>query len=194
MPFIEDTLGAVLENVVANDPDREFMVYPDRDLRFTYKEFDERVNTLAKGLLAIGIGKGDHVGIWAKNVPDWLTFMFATAKIGAVLVTVNTAYKSHEAEYVIKQSDMKALAIIDGFRDVDYISIMYELVPELKTQQRGKLRSERFPYLKSVIFIGQEKHRGMYNSAELLLLGKHGNDEELHRIKESLNCNEVVNM
>lgn len=194
MPFIEDTLGAVLENVVANDPDREFMVYPDRDLRFTYKEFDDRVNTLAKGLLAIGIGKGDHVGIWAKNVPDWLTFMFATAKIGAVLVTVNTAYKSHEAEYVIKQSDMKALAIIDGFRDVDYISIMYELVPELKTQQRGKLRSERFPYLKSVIFIGQEKHRGMYNSAELLLLGKHGNDEELHRIKESLNCNEVVNM
>jgi fatty-acyl-CoA synthase len=194
MPFIEDTLGAVLENVVANDPDREFIVYPDRDLRFTYKEFDERVNTLAKGLLAIGIGKGDHVGIWAKNVPDWLTFMFATAKIGAVLVTVNTAYKSHEVEYVIKQSDMKALAIIDGFRDVDYISIMYELVPELKTQQRGKLRSERFPYLKSVIFIGQEKHRGMYNSAELMLLGKHGSGEELHRIKGALSCHDVVNM
>ena len=194
MPFIEDTLGTVLENVVANDPDREFMVYPDRDLRFTYKEFDERVNTFAKGLLAIGIGKGDHVGIWAKNVPDWLTFMFATAKIGAVLVTVNTAYKSHEVEYVIKQSDMKALAIIDGFRDVNYIDIMYELVPELKTQQRGKLRSERFPFLKSVIFIGQEKHRGMYNSAEILLLGKHGNEEEFQRIKESLDRNDVVNM
>ena len=194
MPFIEDTLGTVLENVVANDPDREFMVYPDRDLRFTYREFDERVNTFAKGLLAIGIGKGDHVGIWAKNVPDWLTFMFATAKIGAVLVTVNTAYKSHEVEYVIKQSDMKALAIIDGFRDVNYIDIMYELVPELKTQQRGKLRSERFPFLKSVIFIGQEKHRGMYNSAEILLLGKHGNEEEFQRIKESLDRNDVVNM
>ena len=194
MPFIEDTLGTVLENVVANDPDREFMVYPDRDLRFTYKEFDERVNTFAKGLLAIGIGKGDHVGIWAKNVPDWLTFMFATAKIGAVLVTVNTAYKSHEVEYVIKQSDMKALPIIDGFRDVNYIDIMYELVPELKTQQRGKLRSERFPFLKSVIFIGQEKHRGMYNSAEILLLGKHGNEEEFQRIKESLDRNDVVNM
>lgn len=194
MSFIEDTLGTVLENVVANDPNREFIVYPDRDLRFTYKEFDERVNTFAKGLLAIGIGKGDHVGIWAKNVPDWLTFMFATAKIGAVLVTVNTAYKSHEVEYVIKQSDMKALAIIDGFRDVNYIDIMYELVPELKTQQRGKLRSQRFPFLKSVIFIGQEKHRGMYSSAELMLLGKHGNDEELRRIKETLNCHEVVNM
>lgn len=194
MPFIEDTLGTVLENVVANDPDREFMVYPDRDLRFTYREFDERVNTFAKGLLAIGIGKGDHVGIWAKNVPDWLTFMFATAKIGAVLVTVNTAYKSHEVEYVIKQSDMKALAIIDGFRDVSYVDIMYELVPELKTQQRGKLRSERFPFLKSVIFIGQEKHRGMYNSSEILLLGKHGDEEEFQKIKQSLDCNDVVNM
>ncbi len=194
MPFIEDTIGTVLEKVVANDPDREFMVYPDRDLRFTYKEFDERVNTFAKGLLAIGIGKGDHVGIWAKNVPDWLTFMFATAKIGAVLVTVNTAYKSHEVEYVIKQSDMKAIAIIDGFRDVNYIDIMYELVPELKTQQRGKLHSERFPFLKSVIFIGQEKHRGMYNSAEILLLGKHGDEDNFQRIKQSLDCNDVVNM
>jgi fatty-acyl-CoA synthase len=194
MPFIEDTIGTVLEKVVANDPDREFMVYPDRDLRFTYKEFDERVNTFAKGLLAIGIGKGDHVGIWAKNVPDWLTFMFATAKIGAVLVTVNTAYKSHEVEYVIKQSDMKAIAIIDGFRDVNYIDIMYELVPELKTQQRGKLHSERFPFLKSVIFIGQEKHRGMYNSAEILLLGKHGDEDNFQRIKQSLDRNDVVNM
>ncbi|AGB50079.1 acyl-CoA synthetase (AMP-forming)/AMP-acid ligase II [Methanomethylovorans hollandica DSM 15978] len=194
MPFIEDTIGTVLEKVVANDPDREFMVYPDRDLRFTYKEFDERVNTFAKGLLAIGIGKGDHVGIWAKNVPDWLTFMFAAAKIGAVLVTVNTAYKSHEVEYVIKQSDMKAIAIIDGFRDVNYIDIMYELVPELKTQQRGKLHSDRFPFLKSVIFIGQEKHRGMYNSAEILLLGKHGDEDSFQRIKQSLDCNDVVNM
>ncbi|MBC7086567.1 MAG: AMP-binding protein [Methanomethylovorans sp.] len=194
MQFIEDTIGVYLEKVVANDPDREFIVYPDRDLRFTYKEFNERVNILAKGLLAIGIEKGDHVGIWAKNVPDWLTFMFATAKIGAVLVTVNTAYKSHEAEYVIKQSDMKALAIIDGFRDVDYISIMYELVPELKTQPRGKLQSARFPYLKNVIYIGPEKHRGMYNTSELLLLGKHGDDEKLRRIMESINCDDVVNM
>ncbi|WP_214044816.1 AMP-binding protein [Methanomethylovorans sp.] len=194
MPFIEDTLGTVLENMVANDPDREFMVYPDRDLRFTYKEFNERVDSFAKGLLAIGIEKGDHVGIWAKNVPDWLTFMFATAKIGAVLVTVNTAYKSHEVEYVIRQSDMKALAIIDGFRDISYVDVMYELVPELKTHQRGKLNSERFPFLKSVIFIGQEKHRGMYNSSEILLLGKHGDEERFQKIKGSIDRNDVVNM
>ena len=96
MLFTEDTHWEIFEKQVEKYPERDFMVYPDRNLRFTYKDFDERVNMLAKGLLTLGIGKGDNVGIWAKNVPDWLTFMFATAKIGAVLVTVNTAYKGHE--------------------------------------------------------------------------------------------------
>ncbi|MBA2862823.1 AMP-binding protein [Methanococcus maripaludis] len=194
MLFTNDTIGALFEKQVRKDPEREFMVYPDRNLRLTYKEFDDRVNMLAKGLLEIGITKGDHVGIWAKNVPDWLTFMFATAKIGAVLVTVNTAYKSHELAYVLKQSDMKALAIIDGFRDTNYIDILYELVPELKTCQRGCLNSSEFPFLKSVIYVGQEKHRGMYNTNELMLLGKHNPDDELLRIKKELNCDDVINM
>ncbi|HOZ46021.1 MAG TPA: AMP-binding protein [Candidatus Hydrogenedentes bacterium] len=194
MLYTELTLGAFLEEQVRQDPDHEFIVYADRNLRFTYGEFNERVDRLAKGLLAIGIGKGDHVGIWARNVPDWLTFMFATAKIGAVLVTVNTAYKTHELAYVIEQSDMKALAIIDRFRDIDYVRAVYELVPELRSSERGRLRSERFPQLKSVIFIGQEKHRGMYNTRELMLLGDHHPDENLDRVKASLSCQDVVNM
>ena len=115
------TIGQYFEKKVSEAPDHDFIIYPDRDLHWTYAEFDQRVYRLAKGLMAIGIGKGDHVGIWARNVPDWLTFMFATAKIGAVLVTVNPVYKSHELSYVIKQSDMKALVIIDSFRDVDYV-------------------------------------------------------------------------
>ncbi|EKF84717.1 AMP-binding protein [Methanobacterium formicicum] len=194
MVFSELTIGDFLEEMVKKDPNQEFMVYPDRDLRFTYQEFDERVNLLAKGFLEIGIKKGDHVGIWAKNVPDWLTMLFATSKIGAVLVTVNTAYKSHELAYVLEQSDMKALAIIDGYQDVDYIQIVYELIPELKTQERGKLNSEKFPFLDSVIYVGQEKHRGMYNTNELLLLGNHADDEEFQRIKSSVTNDEVVNM
>lgn len=194
MPFTNDTIGGLFEKQVMKDPNREFMIYPDRDLRFTYKEFDERVNMLAKGLLELGISKEDKVGIWATNVPDWLTFMFATAKIGAVLVTVNTAYKSHEVEYVMKQADLKAIAIIDGFRDVSYIDTINELVPELKTQSRGNLKSEKFPCLESVIFIGQEKHRGMYSTRELFLLGKHGNDEEIHKIMETLDTHDVINM
>jgi fatty-acyl-CoA synthase len=194
MPFTNDTVGVFFEKAVINDPDREFLVYPDRDLRFTYKEFDERVNMLAKGLIEIGIGKGDHVGIWATNVPDWLTFLFATSKIGAVFVTVNTAYKIHEVEYVMKQADLKAIAIIDGFRDVSYIDTIYELVPELKTQSRGNLKSEKFPFLKNIIFIGQEKHRGMYSTRELLLLGQHGSDEDVHKIMQTLDKDDVINM
>jgi fatty-acyl-CoA synthase len=194
MVFTEDTIGEFFEKQVNNYPENEFMVYPDRNLRFTYKEFNDRVDMLAKGLLSIGITKGDHVGIWANNVPDWLTFMFATAKIGAVLVTVNTAYKSHELDYVMKQSDMKALAIIDGFRDVDYVKTVYELVPELKTHARSNLDSEEFPHLRSVIYIGPEKHRGMYNTNEILLLGKHTHHNALLEAKKSLNNDDVINM
>lgn len=194
MVFTEDTIGEFLEKQVKNHPDREFIVYPDRDLRFTYSEFNERVNLLAKGLLAIGLKKGDHLGIWATNVPDWLTFLFATAKIGVVLVTINTAYKSHELEYVMRQSDMKAIAIIDGFRDVDYIKTIYKLVPELKSHQRGNLKSKKFPHLKSVIYIGAAKHRGMYNIHELMLLGKHMPDSELEKVKKSLSSHDVINM
>jgi len=194
MVFSEETIGNFFEKQVESQGDREFLVYPDRNLRLTYKEFNERVNKLAKGLLSIGINKGDHVGIWAKNVPDWLTFLFATAKIGAVLVTVNTAYKAHELDYILKQSDMKALAIIDGFQDINYIQIVNDIIPELKEQPRGRLNSEEYPHLKSVIYVGQEKHRGMYNTNELMLLGEHQNDEELNRIKSSLNNEDVINM
>jgi fatty-acyl-CoA synthase len=192
--MILNSVGEYFEKQMAVDPDHEFIIYPDRNLRFTYGQFNERVNNLAKGLLAIGIEKGDHVGIWAKNVPDWLTFMFATAKIGAVLVTVNTAYKSHEVVYLLKQSDMKALALIDSFKDVDYLEIINELIPELKTSERGRLKSKNFPYLKSIIYVGQEKHRGMYNTSELLLLGSHYPNDKLNKIMASVDCDDVVNM
>ena len=106
MLFTEDTIGEFFEKQVKKDPNHDFLIYSDRNLRFTYKEFDERVNLFSKGLISLGVSKGDHVGIWAKNVPDWITFLLATAKIGAILITVNTAYKSHELAYILKQSDM----------------------------------------------------------------------------------------
>lgn len=194
MPFTELPLGQFFEQMVAQQKDREFIVYPDRNARWTYAQFNERVDSLAKGLLHIGIEPGDHVGIWAKNVPDWLTFSFATAKIGAVLVTVNTAYKSHELEYLVRQSDMKCLAMVDRFRDTSYLDIVYELVPELKTHPRGKLCSERFPFLKSVVYVGQEKFRGMYNTSELMLLGRNLPDTRLRECVANLDKDNVVNM
>ncbi|MDO8963928.1 MAG: AMP-binding protein, partial [Coriobacteriia bacterium] len=190
----ELTIGQYFEKQVAADPDRDCIVYPDRDLRWSYGDFNTRVDRLAKGLMATGIGKGDHVGIWARNVPDWLTFMFATAKIGAVLVTVNPVYKSHELAYVIKQSDMKALVIIDTFRDVDYVEILRGLVPEAATQERGHLNSPEFPMLKSLIYMGPEKHRGFYNVPELLVLGEHMPDEPLRELTASLRADDTINM
>jgi len=187
-------LGQYFERRVAAQPDHDFVVYPDRDLRWTYSEFDHRCDQLAKGLLAIGIGKGDHVGIWARNVPDWLTFMFATAKIGAVLVTVNPVYKAHELAWVLKQSDMKAIAIIDAFRDVDYVKILRELVPEAVTQPRGHLESAEFPRLKSLIYMGPEKYRGFYAVPELLNLGDAMPDEPLRELTASLSGDDVINM
>jgi fatty-acyl-CoA synthase len=187
-------LGQYFERVVAAQPDHDFIVYPDRDLSWTYAQFNQRCDNLAKGLLAIGIGKGDHVGIWARNIPDWLTFMFATAKLGAVLVTVNPVYKAHELAYVLQQSDMKALVIIDAFRDVDYVQILRELVPEASTQQRGHLDSPEFPFLKALIYAGPEKHRGFYAVPELLVLGENLPDEPLREITASLHADDVVNM
>ncbi|WP_297085554.1 AMP-binding protein [uncultured Draconibacterium sp.] len=194
MQLLDYTLGNILEKWAFETPDKDFIVYPDRNLRFSYKQFNERVDRLAKGLLFIGIKPGDKVGVWAKNVPDWTTLMFATAKIGAILVTVNTNYKLAELEYLLQNADINTLFIVDGYRDSDYVKMMFELVPELKTQARGKLKAEKFPELKNVGFIGQQKHRGMYNTDELMLLGSHVDDLELESVKETLNCHDVVNM
>jgi len=188
------TIGEWLEYWAETTPDREYIVYSDRDLRFTWKQFNERVDELAKGLMAIGVEKESHVGIWATNVPDWLTFFYATAKIGAVLVTVNTSYKQHELEYLCENSDMHTLCIIDGTWDCDYVDMTYTMLPELKTAQRGHFKSERFPKMKNVVYIGQEKLRGMYNTAELLLLGKNIEDSKLTEAKRRVNCHDIVNM
>jgi fatty-acyl-CoA synthase len=194
MKLIENTLGELLEKWAHETPDHEFMVYPDRNLRFTYSQFNDRVDKLAKGLLSIGVKQNDKVGVWATNVPDWSTFMFATAKIGAVMVTVNTSYKSSELEYIIRDADLNTLCIIDGYRDSDYVSMIFDLVPELKTCARGELVSSKFPELKNVIFIGPQKHRGMYNTHELILLGSYIPDDELNKLRAAISCHDVVNM
>ncbi|GHU97407.1 AMP-binding protein [Spirochaetia bacterium] len=194
MNTIETTLGAFLREQAQKQPDHEFLVYADRDLRFTYAEFDKRVDEMAKGFLAMGLKKGDHIGIWATNVPDWNTVLFAAARLGMVLVTINTGYKLHELDYLMQQSDLASLCLIDGYRDSDYVEMVNQLVPELKTSPRGYLKSAKFPQLKNLIYIGQTKHRGMYSMNEVLLLGQHTDNAELHQIEASIDTNDVVNM
>jgi len=190
----EKTLGDYLEHWAKVSPDREYIVYSDRDLRFTWKQFNERVDDMARGLIAIGVTKGTHVGLWAQNVPDWLTFLYACAKIGAVCITVNTNYKQNELEYLCKDSDMHTLCLTDGTWDSNYVDMAYTMLPELRECQRGHLESKRFPKLKNVVYIGQEKYRGMYNTAEILLLGENTDDDEFLRLRRSVSCHDVVNM
>ena len=190
----ERTLGDWLEHWAQVTPDKEYIVYSDRDLRFTWKQFNERVDDMARGLIAIGVTKGSHVGLWAQNVPDWLTFLYACAKIGAVCITVNTNYKQNELEYLVENSDMHTLCLTDGTWESNYVDMAYTMLPELRECERGHLESKRFPRLKNVVYIGQEKYRGMYNTAEILLLGENTEDDEFQRLRKSVNCHDVVNM
>lgn len=190
----EITLGQMLDEAVAAQPDNEAVVYVDRDFRLSYQEFGEVVDRLARGLMALGIQKGEKVAIWATNVPYWIALQFATAKIGAILLTVNTYYKKNELEYLLQQSEAENLVLIDGFRDTDYIQVTYELIPELKTQQRGGLRSYTFPHLKRVVFLGQEKHRGMYTIPEIMALSQTISPSDYAERQATLNPHDVVNM
>jgi fatty-acyl-CoA synthase len=190
----EKTLGRILDETIAAHPDNEAVVYVDRDFRLTYREFGQVVDQMAKGLMALGVKKGEKVAVWASNIPYWVTLQFATAKIGAILLTVNTNYKTAELEYLLQQSDTENLFLMDTFRDTDYVQTVYDLVPELRIQERGYLKSKKFPHLKRVFFMGQEKHRGMYTIPELLAMGQMISDEEYQERQATLDPHDVVNM
>ncbi len=190
----ELTLGQILDRTTAKFPDNPALVYVDRDFRLTYSQLSQMVDETAKGLMALGIQKGEKVAVWATNIPFWVILQFATARIGAVLLTVNTNYKRAELEYLLIQSETENLFLIDGFQDTDYVNLVYELVPELKTCQRGQLSSPKFPHLKRVGFLGPEKHRGMYTIPEIRALGSMVVDADYQARQESLSCHDVVNM
>ena len=188
------TIGKLLEKTAANAPDHEAVVYPDRRLRYTYRQFDQLCRKVAKGLMALGIDKGEHVAIWASNTPEWLTAQFASAKTGAVLVTVNTNYQLSELEYVLKQSDATTLILMESYRGTSYIDILYKLIPELKESEPGKLASERLPFLKNIILMGDKRHPGMYLWDDILKLSGSVSEKALDHRMERLKEHDVINM
>ncbi|MCL2148896.1 MAG: AMP-binding protein [Methanomassiliicoccaceae archaeon] len=188
------TLGTLLDEIVARCPDNDAVVYVDRGYRQTWREFKATVDDIAKGLMAMGVQRGEKVALWATNVPHWVALQFATAKIGAILLTINTNYKSAEIDYVIRQSETENIFIIDGCKDTDYVGTLYELIPELKAQPRGMLRAERYPSLKRVMFLGSEKHRGMFSMPEVMAMSCQVTEEEYRERQEGLSAHDVVNM
>ena len=150
---LKTTIGDLLDSQTERYGEGEALVNVETGTRFTYREFKAECDRVARGLMALGIEKGQHVGIWATNYSEWVVAQFATAKIGAVLVTVNPSYRTHELEYVLKQSEANALILIGQFRTSDYVGMTNEVMPELKDSAPGELRSSTLPYMRNVIFI-----------------------------------------
>jgi fatty-acyl-CoA synthase len=191
---IEMTVGGLLDHIAERYPDNEALVYVERGLRYSYRQFNERCRAVAKGLLRMGVKKGDHLSIWAYNVPEWVVLQFATAKIGAVLVTVNTSYKSAELEYILKQSDSSTLFLVQGFKDTDYVSTLAEVVPELASTEPCKLQSAKLPFLKNVVFLGKGGGAGMIDFDRMVELGQDVSDAELALAESGLSVHDVINM
>ena len=192
--LINITVGGLLEKNAKEYPDKLCLKFPTTGYERTWKEFDEETTRIAKGFLKMGIKKGEHVAIWANNCPEWLLTFFATAKIGAVLVTVNTSYKIFELEYLLRQSDTKCLVMIESLKDSNYYNIINELCPSLKDSKPGQLNDPMLPFLKDVVFIGEDNRPGMYNFKELYTMGDEVTDEDYYAVNSTLDVHDVVNM
>ncbi|WP_165078114.1 MULTISPECIES: AMP-binding protein [unclassified Desulfovibrio] len=191
----ERTLGQILDETVARFPDNDALVYPDRGFRLSWREFGALVDRLARGLMALGIQKGEKVAVWATNVPWWPALQFATARIGAVLLTVNTNYREHELRYLLGQSECENIFLIDSLRDHSFLDTLYAIAPELRAQPRARgLRSKALPHLRRVCFLGAEKHRGMFSMPEILALSAM-TDEAAYRARQAeLDPHDAINM
>ena len=194
MEMIERTLGGMLDDLAANYSNSVAIKYTTREYQKTWSELNERCNAVAKGLLSLGIKKDDKVAIWATNVPEWYEILFASAKIGAILVTVNTNYKEFELEYLLKQSDTKMLVMIEGVKNNSYVDTIDKLLPEFRNSKNGDVDNSKFPFLKKIVYCGSNTPRGFMNFEDIVTAGVNVTDEELNERMNSLNCHEVINM
>jgi len=191
---LNETLGHLIERISKEFPDNEALVYPDLNIRLTYKQFNDEVDRVAKSLLALKITKGDHVSIWSTNIPEWPILMFSLAKIGAVLVTVNTNYKTHELEYLLKQSDSKAIFLIDKFKTSEYFNWLKKVLDDAIWLGKGKLESKKIPMLKNVILFDKATSEHALSYKDFREMGKDISDAELDEIKKTLSEHDVINM
>ncbi|MBQ8410948.1 MAG: AMP-binding protein [Ruminiclostridium sp.] len=191
--IINETFPDVLDRICEEFPNQYAFRYTELDYTRTYPEFRDDVKRFARALVAMGVKKGDHVAIWATNVPAWYITFWACTYIGAVLVTVNTAYKIHEAEYLLHQSDTHTLVMIDGYKDSDYVGIMKELCPELAASNPGELISERLPFLKNIITTDSEQP-GCFTWDAAMALADSVPEAAIEKMRSKINKDDVVNM
>ncbi|MEK5330134.1 AMP-binding protein [Lysinibacillus sp. FSL W8-0992] len=192
--LVYQTIGQLLDEQSKKYPKNEALVYADRDLRMTYEELNHQSRLVARGLMALGIEKGDHIAVWTTNVPEWVQLQFGTGKMGAPIVTVNTNYRAHELEYLLRQSDAKTIILIENYRDHSFMNTLQEICPELENCEPGKLQSERLPLLKNVILIGETKYPGVLNWSDVLAAAEQVTEQQLDQIQASLHYDDVINI
>jgi len=193
-PLMGETIGDMLNRIAARYPDNEALVSVHQNIRWTYREFCERADALARGLMALGVERGDRVAIWAMNYAEWTLTQFATAKIGAILVNINPAYRVYEFEYALKQAEVSTLILQGRFKTSDYVGMFYEACPEAIDARAGRISSEKFPFLKNVVFMGDIPYNGMFTWDELIEKGAGISPDELREREESLNFDDAINI
>src|SRR5262245_33604428 len=192
--YLDITIGELLALLARDYPQNDALVYPNRELRYSFSNLEWLSRQIAKGLIDVGVQPDDRVALWATNVPEWIVLQFALAKIGAALVTVNTSLRAAELEYLLKQSDSSTLITIEGFRDISYVETINDIIPELRDAEEGKLHSKKFPFLRRVIFIGESRPAGMLPYDTLLERSKNVSDETLDALLAEQSLDDVINM
>ena len=199
LDLLNYTIGDLLDQQVQQRPHKEALVYhyPEigLNMRLTFEQYRDEVDRIARGMLALGIKKGDHVAVWAPNVPEWILLQLALARMGAVMVTVNTAYKASEVEYVLRQGDITALFLVEEFRGNGYLNSIYSIVPELRElahPESQALRSNALPRLEHVVLIGDTARAGTLPFAHLSTLAERVSQEELRQQRARVTPQDVA--
>ncbi len=194
VPLIGQTIGPFLSSIAAQHADNDALIVPHQQIRWTYREFDERVTALAAGLLKLGLQPGDRVGIWSQNCAEWVLVQFATARAGLIMVNINPAYRRTELEYALDKVQCSALILAPAFKSSDYLSMVQDLVPELARAKPGALQAPRLPQLRHVIRLGTEHTSGMFNFDELLAPPSADDLARLAAVGEELQFDDAVNI
>jgi fatty-acyl-CoA synthase len=194
VPLIGVTIGAYLDAVAERFGEQDAVIVAHQNVRWTYRQFQRRVDLLAAGLLKLGLNPGDRIGIWSQNCSEWVLTQFATAKAGLILVNINPAYRRSELEYVLDHVQCSALILAAAFKSSDYLAMLQDVAPEIRHCRPGALHSARLPHLKQVIRLGADKTPGMLNFDDLLLSATAADLENLADVAATLQLDDAVNI
>jgi fatty-acyl-CoA synthase len=193
-PLLGTTIGDAFDETVARFPDHEALIARHQKLRYTYRQLRDQVDRCARALIALGVAKGERVGIWAPNCVEWTITQFATAKIGAILVNINPSYRGHEVRYALTQSGCAYVVIAPRFKTSDYTAMLYELAPELRAAAPGRLSAAAVPDLRGVIRLGGEPSPGMLTWDELMAMADRVGADELAARQRQQEFDEPINI